>query len=106
MTNSGMTSYDAVTLETSEHRKRLEYQDRAFVAQLRAAILAGLESRPACWGTTRASQSKTRTARAAARVPIILSPTACGPFAPGFIIVPVTRKSARHLADDPAADLR
>ena len=35
---------DAMTLETIERRKRIEREDRAFVAQLRAAILGGFET--------------------------------------------------------------
>jgi hypothetical protein len=50
MTNSGITSHtgrskaidaDPVAVETIEHRKCIGRQDRAFVAQLRAAILSG-----------------------------------------------------------------
>jgi hypothetical protein len=53
MTISGMASRtarckaidaDPVAVETIEHRKWIERQDRAFVAQLRAAILSGLET--------------------------------------------------------------
>jgi len=35
---------DAVALETLERRKRIEREDRALVAQLRAAILCGFET--------------------------------------------------------------
>ena len=35
---------DAVALETVERRKRIEREDWAFVAQLRAAILCGFET--------------------------------------------------------------
>ena len=35
---------DPVAVETIEHRKWIERQDRAFVAQLRVAILSGLET--------------------------------------------------------------
>jgi hypothetical protein len=35
---------DPIPLETVEHRKRIEREDRAFVAHLRAAILAGSET--------------------------------------------------------------
>ena len=35
---------DAVALETLERRKRIEREDRAFVVQLRAAILCGFET--------------------------------------------------------------
>jgi hypothetical protein len=35
---------DPIPVETVEHRKRIEREDRAFVAQLRAAILAGTET--------------------------------------------------------------
>ena len=38
-----LSDYDA-TLETVEHRKRIEHQDRAFVTQLRAAIMCGRET--------------------------------------------------------------
>ena len=53
MTNSGMASHtghsrlinaDPITVETAERRKWIERQDRAFVRQLRAAILRGLET--------------------------------------------------------------
>jgi hypothetical protein len=35
---------DAIAAETLAHREAIERQDRAFVAQLRAAILLGFES--------------------------------------------------------------
>jgi hypothetical protein len=35
---------EPIPLDTVEHRKRIEREDRAFVAQLRAAILAGTET--------------------------------------------------------------
>ena len=35
---------DPVALETVERRNRIEREDRAFVAQLRAAILCGFET--------------------------------------------------------------
>ena len=35
---------DVVALETVERRNRIEREDRAFVAQLRAAILCGFET--------------------------------------------------------------
>ena len=53
MTNFGMASHtghsklidgDPITLETAERRKWIKRQDRAFVRQLRAAILNGLET--------------------------------------------------------------
>jgi hypothetical protein len=53
VTNSGMASHtghsklieaDPITVETAERRKWIERQDRAFVRQLRAAILRGLET--------------------------------------------------------------
>jgi hypothetical protein len=50
MNNAGRTGgsklvdADAVALETLERRKRIEREDRAFVAQLRAAIVCGLET--------------------------------------------------------------
>jgi hypothetical protein len=53
MTNSGITSHtghskaidaDPISVEIIELRKWIEGQDRAFVAQLRAAILRGLET--------------------------------------------------------------
>ena len=48
MSNAGHTSKlvdaDAVALETLERRKRIEREDWAFVAQLRAAIVCGLET--------------------------------------------------------------
>ncbi len=44
--DSNLIAEDA-TLESVERRKRIEREDRAFVAQLRAAILCGLESPPA-----------------------------------------------------------
>jgi hypothetical protein len=50
MTEAGPTNphkpldVDAVALGTLERRKRIEREDRAFVAQLRAAILCGFET--------------------------------------------------------------
>jgi hypothetical protein len=53
MTHSGMASHtghsklidaDPIALETTERRKWIERQDRAFVRQLRAAILSGLKT--------------------------------------------------------------
>jgi hypothetical protein len=35
---------DPIAVETVERRKRMEQQDWAFIAQLRAAILCGLET--------------------------------------------------------------
>ena len=45
-----LTDADAMTLETVERRKRIEREDRAFVAQLRTAIMCGLETPAACLG--------------------------------------------------------
>jgi hypothetical protein len=42
--NHNELSDHATTLETVERRKRIEHQDRAFVAQLRAAIMCGRET--------------------------------------------------------------
>jgi hypothetical protein len=42
--NSRLIDADPVALETIERRKWIERQDRAFVGQLRAAILSGLET--------------------------------------------------------------
>jgi hypothetical protein len=59
MTNSGITSHtgrskaidaDPISIEIIELRKWIEGQDRAFVSQLRAAIVRGLETPLACWG--------------------------------------------------------
>ena len=50
MTEVGLTNpsnpldVDVVALETVKRRKRIEREDRAFVAQLRAAILCGFET--------------------------------------------------------------
>jgi hypothetical protein len=44
MPHSRMASDYGVTHETAERRKRIEREDRAFVVQLRAAILCGLET--------------------------------------------------------------
>ena len=40
--DSKLIDADVIALETIERRKRIEREDRAFVAQLRAAILCGL----------------------------------------------------------------
>jgi hypothetical protein len=42
--HSKLIDADAIALETIERRNRIEREDRAFVAQLRAAILCGLET--------------------------------------------------------------
>jgi hypothetical protein len=42
--NSRLIDADPVALETIERRKWIERQDRAFVTQLRAAILRGHET--------------------------------------------------------------
>jgi hypothetical protein len=42
--NHNELSDHATTFETVEHRKRIEHQDRAFVVQLRAAIMCGRET--------------------------------------------------------------
>jgi hypothetical protein len=44
MTYSEPVNQDDVTLENMERRKRMKREDRAFVAQLRAAILFGFET--------------------------------------------------------------
>jgi hypothetical protein len=57
--------HDDVTLETTERRKRIEREDRAFVAQLRAAILFGLESPAGVLGHQYGPRPKPGTARTA-----------------------------------------
>jgi hypothetical protein len=44
VTSSKLTEADAIALETAERCKQMERQDRAFIAQLQAAILRGLET--------------------------------------------------------------
>jgi hypothetical protein len=42
--HSKLIDADPIALESIERRKWIEHQDRAFVRQLRAAILSGLET--------------------------------------------------------------
>ena len=39
-----LSDANAMTLETVERRKRIQREDRAFVAQLRTAIMRGFET--------------------------------------------------------------
>jgi hypothetical protein len=50
---SALINDDPVAIETVAARRELERQDHAFVAQLRAAILAGQETARGCIGLAR-----------------------------------------------------
>ena len=58
---------DPVALETVERRKRIEREDRAFVVQLRTAILCGFETPPACSGISTGRAGANSPARTAKR---------------------------------------
>jgi hypothetical protein len=69
MTYSEPANHDDVTLESTERRKRVEREDRAFVTQLRTAILFGLETPAGVLGHQYAPRRpKPGTARAAKSV--------------------------------------